>query len=409
MGVLAYELLAYRKPFRGEHLSTILYKILNETPEPHRDARPGRAARADRGGQPRDGEEPADRYPTMEEFRKDLQAVYRELAGGSGTYPVTQALPDTVRTPRPDVADEDPTLATPSSGVAPAQHHAALRRARARARARPTRRRPPASISGGARPPLELVNFRDPTAADAGEATTPRVGRTGGHRETRPARSRKTRLTILAALLVLGVAGAEIYRLLQSRAARPAPARGPGPPPRPAPRALRPPRSSSRSPSSARARRPKPPRAARAARPRRRPRPLRLPAPPAAPEKPAVARKFKVQFSSVPVATLSVDGRTIGPSIPARTHPLDEGEHTVRFEAKGFPPHERKFQVGPKADEPHPLPVPRLDARHRGAGLGRRARARRRQVSRALSRRGAPQASAGHLQRDALPRRHRTP
>ncbi len=34
MGVLAYELIAYRKPFRGEHLSTILYKILNESPEP---------------------------------------------------------------------------------------------------------------------------------------------------------------------------------------------------------------------------------------------------------------------------------------------------------------------------------------------------------------------------------------
>src|SRR6476659_9154018 len=32
--VLSYELLAYRKPFRGEHLSTVLYKILNETPDP---------------------------------------------------------------------------------------------------------------------------------------------------------------------------------------------------------------------------------------------------------------------------------------------------------------------------------------------------------------------------------------
>ena len=34
LGVLAYELLTNRKPFRGEHLSTVLYKILNETPEP---------------------------------------------------------------------------------------------------------------------------------------------------------------------------------------------------------------------------------------------------------------------------------------------------------------------------------------------------------------------------------------
>jgi hypothetical protein len=41
----------------------------------------------------------------------------------------------------------------------------------------------------------------------------------------------------------------------------------------------------------------------------------------------------------------------VGPSIPARTVQLDEGEHTVRFEARGFPTHERKFQVGPKADD----------------------------------------------------------
>jgi hypothetical protein len=75
------------------------------------------------------------------------------------------------------------------------------------------------------------------------------------------------------------------------------------------------------------------------------------PAPPAEPEKPAAPRKFKIQFSSVPVATLSIDGKVVGPSIPARSVQLDEGEHTVRFEAKGFPIHEKKFQVGPKSDD----------------------------------------------------------
>jgi hypothetical protein len=57
-----------------------------------------------------------------------------------------------------------------------------------------------------------------------------------------------------------------------------------------------------------------------------------------------------VQFSSVPVATLSVDGKAIGPSIPARTLQLDEGDHTVRFEARGFPVHERTIRVSAKAD-----------------------------------------------------------
>ncbi len=56
-------------------------------------------------------------------------------------------------------------------------------------------------------------------------------------------------------------------------------------------------------------------------------------------------KKYRVQFSSVPVATLSIDGKKIGPSIPARTLQLEEGSHTVRFEAKGFPVHERTIQV----------------------------------------------------------------
>jgi hypothetical protein len=53
----------------------------------------------------------------------------------------------------------------------------------------------------------------------------------------------------------------------------------------------------------------------------------------------------------VPVATLSVDGKVVGPSIPARTLQLDEGDHTVRFEAKGFPTHEKSFHVGPRSDD----------------------------------------------------------
>jgi hypothetical protein len=46
------------------------------------------------------------------------------------------------------------------------------------------------------------------------------------------------------------------------------------------------------------------------------------------------------------VATLSVDGKTIGPSVPARTISLEEGTHKVRFDAKGFPVHERTITVG---------------------------------------------------------------
>jgi len=340
MGVLSYELLCYRKPFRGEHLSTILYKILNETPESietlAQDAPAPLIAAINRAL----AKAPADRYPTMEEFRKDLQAVYRELVGASGMYKVTQVLPDTVRAIRPEVADEGPTLATPSSGLPPfniTPPSGALARVPA-PDATPTS----ASISGGARPPLELVNFRDPSAEAAAEETS--VAPSGTTDATSAVR--KTRLTVLAALLVLGVGGAEIYRLLnrEPEAQKPAPV-----PALPAPTAAAVPTTPLEFPvpklgageaASHAAPATPPPAGAAAAR-----------TPAAVAPAPAAARKFKIQFSSVPVATLSLDGKVVGPSIPARTVQLDEGEHTVRFEARGFPTHERKFQVGPKADD----------------------------------------------------------
>jgi len=349
MGVLAYEFLAYRKPFRGEHLSTILYKILNESPEPlqtlAQDAPAALVAAVNRAL----AKSPADRYPTMEELRRDLQEVHRELTGASGRYPVTQVLPDTVRTLRPEVADEDPTLATPSSGVGAIPSHIRPPSG-ALARVPAPDVTPTSGAISGARPPLELVNFRDPTAEPAGEQTaTQRAASTVEPRITTETTGtvRKTRLTILAALLVLGVAGAEIYRLLNRQPEAAAPA--------PTPAATRVPAAAT-TPSldfpepklgegeAAKAAPPVPTAApAAAAAP--------VPAPPAPAARPEPARKFKIQFSSVPVATLSVDGKVVGPSIPARSLTLDEGEHTVRFEAKGYPAHEKKFQVGPRSED----------------------------------------------------------
>jgi serine/threonine-protein kinase len=347
MGVLSYELVCYRKPFRGEHLSTILYKILNETPEPIETLAPDAPAPLIAAINRALAKSPADRYPTMEEFRKDLQAVYRELVGASGMYKVTQALPDTVRPMRPEVVDEDPTLATPSSGLPPF-HITPPSGALARVPA-PDATPAPASISGGARPPLELVNFRDPSAEAAAEETDVAPRRTA---DAAP-KVRRTRLTVLAALLVLGVGGAEVYRLLirEPEAHKPAPTP-----------ALRAPTAAAAPPAALEFPVPKlgdgeaashaapatPPPAGEAAAPAPA---AAAPAPGLPAEKPAAARKFTIQFSSVPVATLSVDGKVVGPSLPARTVQLAEGEHTVRFEAKGFPTHERKFQVGSKSDD----------------------------------------------------------
>ena len=329
MGVLAYELLTYRKPFRGEHLSTVLYKILNETPEPietlAQDVPPALAT-AVKGAM---AKVPAERYPTMEAFRKDLQAIYRELSGHSGQH-ATPSLAETVRTIRPESDDMDTTLATPASGVSPitiSPPSGALARVPVPADVTPTSG---SLVASAARPNLELVNFRDPAAEGAEEpAAGPR--RTT---ETDTGVSR-TRMVLFASILGAIAVAVGAY-LVIGRPAAPA-----------VPKALPPPAAALPTPALDF---PEPKLG------QGEPGPVPTAAPPAVaasvppPVAPVAPSKFKVQFSSVPVATLSVDGKAIGPSIPARTLSLDEGEHRVRFEATGFPAHERTIRVGAKSE-----------------------------------------------------------
>jgi len=348
MGVLAYELVTYRKPFRGEHLSTVLYKILNDSPEPIttlvQDAPPALVAAIGKAI----AKSAADRYASMEAFRADLQAVYRELSAAPAG-----ATSPTVRTVRPGAAEElDTTMATPSSGVLPigiTPPSGALARMPAASERTPTS----ASLS---RPPLELINFRDPAADGMAEETvaaappppapSPVTGPSASM-IVQPSVGR-TRMTIFGTLLVVIGAGAA-YLVLRNSGSDVAPA-----PVSERPALSRRP-SAAAAPTTAPLEFPEPklgqgeaaPTAAPPAVPTAAPAPAVAAAAPEAPPTaaPVAAKKYRVQFSSVPIATLSVDGRTVGPSIPAKTISLEEGEHTVRFEAKDFPPYEKKFRV----------------------------------------------------------------
>lgn len=335
LGVLAYELLTYRKPFRGEHLSTVLYKILNDTPEPIdtlvQDVPPSLIAAVNCAM----AKTPDERYPTMEAFRKDLRGIHREISGGSGMYPVVPG--DTVRTAGAETDDLDTTLATPSSGVLASRVNITPPSGALARQPAPSDRTPISGAISGARPNLELVNFRDPSAEAANEETTRRTTDTAT--ATEPAVG-KTRLVIFAAIALGLLAGVAAYLGMRPGAAPPIAAAVPTPAPvvpTPALEFPEPKLGAGEAPAV-----PVPP--VQAA-------PVPTAAPPAEPTAAAASpQKFKVQFSSVPVATLSVDGKTIGPSIPARTLSLEEGEHTVRLEAKDFPPYEKKFRVGPKSE-----------------------------------------------------------
>ncbi|HKA35327.1 MAG TPA: protein kinase [Thermoanaerobaculia bacterium] len=353
LGVLAYEVLAYQKPFRGEHLSTILYRILNEAPEPIEsvapDVPPALAAIVSKAIE----KNIQNRYPSMEAMRQDLIAVYRQVAGGSGaiaTRPTTQFGP----TP----FDPDETIKTPSKGMETSNitpPSGALARQPAPEDPTVISAATPAPVpvaptpkSGG----LELVNFRDPTQrtgdakpAEAAEAAAaaPPAGTGRG-------------VMIGAGLAAAAVIAIGVFLLTRTHKPE-APAAAPPEAPAkavtapivfPAPQVGK---------DSANVPKPPAPAAAPAAKAKPAEKPpeeavAEKPAPRKEKEAPAKVKSFKVQFSSIPVATLFVDGKKIGPSIPAQVVDLPEGKHTLRFETPDFPPYEKPFTVSSSGTPP---------------------------------------------------------
>ncbi len=203
LGILAYELLTYRKPFRGEHLSTVLYKILNETPERVEDlspdAPPSLVAAVNKAME----KNRENRYESMESLKQDLLNVQREVSGNSGSYP-TAALP----------TDEmDATVMTPSGGIIPSSitpPSGSLARVPAALDATP------ASGSLRQKAGLELINFRDPDAS--GEETIGAARRvTAPHPP--PAAPRRTPLIIAG--VAIGVAALAVGILMMKRGGAP--------------------------------------------------------------------------------------------------------------------------------------------------------------------------------------------
>jgi len=345
VGVLAYELLAYQKPFRGEHLSTILYRILNEAPEPIEtlapDVPPGLAAIVNRAIE----KDIQYRYASMEAMRQDLITVYRQIVGGSGGFSTAAAA---AQGPggHPVPFDPDETIKTPSKGMQTSTQITPPSGALARA---PDPDDPTVisdSLPLAARPPagLELVNFRDPSQR-TGDVKAPEAAVPG------PAGAGRG-IWIGAGLAAAVVIGAGVFVLMKTSPAPVAalPAREAPAPVATAPIVFPAPQVGKDAAKESASRKPAPGKPAVAA-----------PAPPpqraeesvaAKKPEPARPRSFKVQFSSIPLATLIVDGRKIGPSIPAQVVELPEGKHTLRFEAPDLPPYDKQFSVGSEGSPP---------------------------------------------------------
>jgi len=79
LGVVLYELLAGKLPFRGDHDQTVIYAILHREPEPLTRLRPGLTPELDHVVGQALTKKAVDRYKSMEELRDDLAALAEGL------------------------------------------------------------------------------------------------------------------------------------------------------------------------------------------------------------------------------------------------------------------------------------------------------------------------------------------
>jgi hypothetical protein len=92
-GVLAYELLSGRKPFRNDNLFLLLEQIVKEDPRPLSESSPdipgSLAAIVERAM----AKKPEDRFASARELRDALVAVQQQLAAAQGGLPHSQEIP----------------------------------------------------------------------------------------------------------------------------------------------------------------------------------------------------------------------------------------------------------------------------------------------------------------------------
>ncbi|MGZ4291579.1 MAG: protein kinase domain-containing protein [Gaiellaceae bacterium] len=79
LGVVLYELLTSEVPFPGENFVAVAMRHINEAPPPIRDKRPDVSPRVEAAVQKAMAKRPEDRFPTMAEFCRELEACLAEL------------------------------------------------------------------------------------------------------------------------------------------------------------------------------------------------------------------------------------------------------------------------------------------------------------------------------------------
>jgi eukaryotic-like serine/threonine-protein kinase len=321
LGVLAYEIVTGQKPFTGDHISTVLYKIMNEMPAPPSSLDPALPHGLDATILKALEKDRTKRFSSCAELRAECTSLLQNVPDG----PAFQM----------PVSDMDKTLATPSSGF-PISGSVKTGRPAA------------GTPQGVLDTPIGLAAAR-PAAGGVADVHL----RTGGGPAAQGTGREEGSLALkvfLAAVVLVAVAGGIWYIAQQRRTAVPV-----APAPLPAASTSGAPATASAAPDTASA---APATAASASTSPRE----SVPAPTAA-AGPAPAVKVReaatsavVTFKSNIYAELSINGKRHPAKLPAPARvTLKPGRYSAVFDAPGFMKITKELEIS--AADPKPLTV----------------------------------------------------
>src|SRR5450631_585143 len=325
LGVLAYEIVTGQKPFTGDHISTVLYKIMNEVPAPPSSLDPALPRGLDGMILKALEKDRTKRFASCAELRAECLTLLQNVPEGPAFH-------------MPPESDMDKTVATPSAGFQVSTSVSLGAPTAKASRVLDTPLGPPAAAratAGG----LADVHLRTGSGA-------------AGHRIAREEGGSALKV-FLAAIVLVAVAGGTWFVAQKKHAAAPS-----TPPPVAAPAASTTGASAPSAPATTGAEpstvvpgtatpavsaEPAPPPAA---------------APTAAPVKvKEVATTAPVTFKSNIYAELFVNGKRQSANLPrATTVTLKPGRYSVVFDAPGFMKITKEFEVS--AAEPKAMTVP---------------------------------------------------
>jgi serine/threonine-protein kinase len=297
LGVLAYEIVTGQKPFTGDHISTVLYKIMNEMPAPPSSLDPALPRGLDATILKALEKDRANRFSSCAELRAECMSLLQNVPDG----PAFQM----------PVGDMDRTVATPSSGF---PITASVK--------------PGGPATGTSRGALDTpIGSTAPRPAAGGVADfhLRSEGGPAAHGTEREEGRGQALKFFLGAVVLVAVAGGLWILAQQRRPAVPA-APTPAPVPTTAPAPTVPPE----------------------------------PAPTAIPEPTVVTRELPttatVTFKSNIYAELSINGKRHPASLPAPARvTLKPGRYSAVFDAPGFMKITKELEIS--AADPKPLTV----------------------------------------------------